>query len=418
MRKTLCCVCLLLGICLLVACTASPTATAAVSPVGETPAEIQATDSGGDTPEEVQSMVQYDDSSIAEADFQYRVYIQPRGTDLLATVLVLCNGQTYYLNTPTDGTNVNNHCVIKTAKEDVYIVLPDGSILRFAPFSELQINLSAGLSQVILQKGEVFAHIAPQGEARRLVIDAGDQEVEVKGTDFGVSLKDKLINVVVIDGRVYTHRCVDWEKYTCMKWEQLSVTMEPTTKYSGSVGSSDWTTLSAADRWDLAQSGLQDMPLAVSEVEESAAFIWLNPFNGAYNDENNYASSTEYLSSLILNDVNMLPYDPNAYNERVYNQNNSGDDKYCQAYPADCPASPLIETPPPVEQPSMSDSDSGGGGSPSGKFPQFDRSSCFTNGGHLWCYPVAGSVDESLSGEWDLTAICQQYPGETFCSWQ
>ncbi len=110
-----------------------------------------------------------------------------------------------------------------------------------------------------------------------------------------------------------------------------------------------------------------------------------------------------------------------AFHDRIAAEMNLSNSDFCNASFDACPmATPLPDNDNPfnptpdggANQPPAS----GGATCPPGKCPLFDASSCFTRDGHTWCYPLTGTVDDSMSAEWDVTEICNRYPGEAICS--
>ena len=336
---------------------------------------------------------------------QFLLYVNPGIGDEPSQASVNCDGMESDIYTPTTGIWMDNHCIITVGQNKVTVLLPDGSRIYFDVGSIFQVNISEEITEIILAQGEVYSIVSPQSEGEKFIITAGDTSVEAVGTQYGVSLKEELINVVVIDGMVYTHRCHHWKDHTCMQWTQVSSEMAVGSGYSSRIGEDNWSSIKLETPADWASSDSFNMPLSSPEVD----IVWW--FGGTthqeYLDDSIYLTESWMIGELMRQDISYVWYDQKA------SQANAGT-AFCANHPQSCPVAEIQITATPVEgsaNPSMS------GSGPSGKFPEFDRGSCFTRDGHLWCFPVAGSVDVSMSGEWDLTAICAQYPGETFCSW-
>jgi len=373
--------------------------------------------------------------AAGEEQPQLKLFTMPPALiDYISPVTVICNDTSATVNTIDQGVWINNHCIIDTGMTRAQVVMPDGSVVSLDAKTVAQVNVFDDSTEIILKQGEVYAIVPPQDDGERFSITAGDTVFEAagvvwesigkagknvlaapskaaqnEGTTYGVHLKDELINVVVIYGNVYTHRCINWKLHTCMKWQQLSVEMAPTNVYTVEVGGTDWTNFELLDPYRWFENEAIDMPLSKNEYLASSNLYFYD-----LNDQQNYEFAMQYMKERIFWDImTVTNVTIEEYNQTV-DQLNQQAGSFCVLNPVACPLIPLpmVETTAP-EAPAVPDSNSG----PSGKFPPFDHGSCFNRGGHYWCYPVTGSVDVSMSGEWDITAICTSYPGETFCAW-
>ncbi len=403
---------LLLGV-MLASCQKNPAgiATGGESPIGTEDAAAAATDA----PAAVEGSGASSTGDFIEPatkgneQMQFKMFIDPAPDVDPFPASVSCGDVSADVYTPTAGIWLNNHCIITAGEKRVIAVLPDGSRVYAAAGTTFQVNMDETTSEIVLTQGEVYSRVSPQSEGERFLVLAGDAALEAKGTEYGVSLKDKLINVVVIDGMVYTHRCLMWKDYTCMKWNQISSEMVAQNGYTGSIGEKDWNSTALADPAEWQNVNRLDMPLSLIEAQ-GGVWWFASGEDNAYFDQYNFESSVSVTEAWISGNL-MEKEISYVWYDQLANQANASS-AICNAFAQNCPVAEIVITETPAV-PAMS----GAGGGPSGKFPEFDRGSCFTRSGHLWCFPVAGSVDISMSGEWDITAICAQYPGETFCAW-
>jgi hypothetical protein len=341
---------------------------------------------------------------------QFKLFIDPAPDGDPFPAGVSCGDVSSDVYTPSAGILLNNHCVITAGEKRVIAVMPDGSRVYADAGTKFQVNLDETTSEIILTQGEIYSRVSPQSEGERFVVIAGDTALEAKGTEYGVSLKDELINVVVIDGIIYTHRCLMWKDYTCMKWNQVSSEKVSGNGYSSRIGEEEWSSTALSDPADWQTVNGLDMPLSL--IEAQAGVWWFaSGEDNAYFDQYNYEDSAYITESWILGNLMEKEVDYVWYDQLANQANTSS--AICSTFTQNCPVAEILITPTSDAPPAMSGSDGG----PSGKFPPFDHGSCFNRGGHYWCYPVTGSVDISMSGEWDITAICASYPGETFCAW-
>jgi len=396
---------LLLGSC-------GPTASTPL-PTNGTTEKTSATETVGvSAPAEEETSPEVTFYPVSESDAtppQYNLFISPDAEGNPVPVTVECGDITAPVYAPSNGVILHNHCVLNTGLTTAHAVLPDGSIVSMGPDTTLQINLSEDSSDIVLEKGEIYTQVAPQGTSRRYAILAGDSSIEVKGTRYSVSLKDRLINVYVHEGQVFTHRCLEWRNYTCMKWYQLSsVPMEAGMVYKGSAGGDDWSSEVVEDIYNLEASAKQGVPMLL-EFSYSGILVYAYNATGDINPAN-LENALDFAETKAIDALWPLLKDPNEYNQMAQQMNKSASAFYA-AYPGNFPVTLEIEPVAPVEQPEMSEA------SPSGKFPVFLRDTCYTNEGHLWCYPDPSSVDPAMGAEWDITEICRAYPGEIPCSW-
>lgn len=411
---------ILCSICLLAACQNPPTTTPEMVVDGNT--EITTAPESSTQVSSIndfQTVKFYSKNSINDNQPLYWLYIKPIQPEL-ATVDLLCDDSPFTISAGLDGILINNHCIIRTDQATAYAVLPDGTVISIAPNSSVQINLGERNKELILEKGEVFASVAPQGEERSFAVLAGDVSIETSdffGTKFGVSLKDNEINVVAIDNEAHNLRCNKWGLEKCDEWEQLSTGIAPYEIYNTSIGGSEWTKVEEYNPWP---NGEPAMPLAAEEGRELNQVFLITPFEpGVYEDDTNIAASREAMSKRILDLLEQLALDLEDYQLDVTALNESGDG-YCTDYSSNCTD---IDPTDAVAEGDSGDGDggsstSGGGATCGDNCPhEFDQSSCFTRSGHLWCFPTPGTVDITMSAEWDITAICASYPGETYCAW-
>lgn len=339
---------------------------------------------------------------------QYSLLIEPNETETNPPVMVECQGEQSNVYAPTSGIAMNNHCIIDTGETVVHVALPDGSLLSFSNGSIFQINLSNTLTQIILKQGEAYVRLVPQPEGKKFVVDTVDAKVEAEGTIFVVGLNETLLNVTVINGKVYALRCRDWDKLECLIWNEVGVDMESIKLYASSLGSSDWATSESGDP----DGWWYDMNFGSEFARDNSSWDYLyDPASGF--DQNSTQDDALFTAKMMVQlTIAVDNWDEDTFNSlaNTLNQQSS----YCSNFPSNCLAAVVTNADDTVQiqGPNMTT-----GGSPSGQFPSFDRSTCFTRDGHLWCYPVEGSVDAFYSGEWDLTEICNSYPGESFCAW-
>lgn len=358
----------------------------------------------------------YGKNSVNDNLPRYWLYIKPNRQEV-AIVDLTCDGRQSIVSAGTDGVLINNHCVIHTDQFTVYTVLPDGSVISIAPDSSFQINLGERNKDLILENGEVFVNVASQGEERSFSVLTGDVLLEALGTQFGLSMKAGSINAVVVDGQVGNYRCKKWGLEKCSEWYQSPTDITPYDIFSTSIGGDEWTKGEAYNPWP---NGEPAMPLAAEEGRELNQVFLITPFEpGVYEDDTNLNASRETIKNRILDQLQQLSMDVDEYNRDVTALNEL-DDAYCSDYYASC--WDLEPTTTDADE-NYTDADDGssspsGGGATCPECPhQFDQGSCFTRSGHLWCFPVAGTVDPAFSAEWDITAICASYPGESYCEW-
>lgn len=328
-------------------------------------------------------------------------------------ISINCDGDDSDIWATSDGVLINNHCIVDNYAP-AYLVLSDGSVIGMGTSSRIQVNSAQDIiTEVILEEGEIYNLVAPQGVSRRYTVLVGGMGIEAQGTRFAVKLKDKMIQVVVFDGKVITHRCLNWAVHTCMKWDQVSVELLPGYFYSNTVGEIDWTKGNLYNPDNLVPDPTFPVSWHLEPLLGDSVIYQDGSEYSIYWDQDNVniarAHLQEYITSLI-SDID--EYDTSA---AVMNFVKSD---FCAKWSFDCPmATPML----PNDNPFAPVQD---GGNPSGSSggatckdcPEFDASSCFARGGHTWCFPVAGSVDPAFSAEWDVTAICNSYPGESICS--
>jgi len=410
---------------LLAACQKTPTAATPSQPIAATPAPIDepaATPTAAPAdmdPASTGPTVQFNES-YDPADFipQIGLFSEPYD-DTPFSVTLTCNGVESDAWPPVSGLLVNHHCIIQNPMRYTLLILPDGSIIGMGYDSRIQVNLSENIvTEVILEQGEIYNLVAPQGASRRYTILVGGVGIEAQGTRFGVSLKDKLINVVVFDGKVVTYRCLNWATYTCHKWDQVSVEFLPGYDYSNTFGELDWT---KGNKYN-PDNMVPDPTLPASRYFEPIFAKTIQyrdgSASGIYWDDENMATAYSHIQEFITSQVSDIAL--HDYMAGVLNHDNS---TYCANWEGLCPmttptpgGNPFDHNPQDHTPVAGGDQPGSSGGSPSGKFPEFDPSSCFARGGHTWCFPKPGYADDTMSAEWDVTAICAKYPGETICS--
>ena len=79
--------------------------------------------------------------------------------------------------------------------------LPDGSIIEINTNSAIEVAYSAGARRVSLLHGEAYFSVEPD-EERPFSVYAENRVVTAVGTEFTVRLKEKIVDVVVAEGRV------------------------------------------------------------------------------------------------------------------------------------------------------------------------------------------------------------------------
>lgn len=411
---------ILLVVLILVSCQKNPAANQPEDSTS-TGASADPSASATDAPaivEEANSSTQdevYESVGEGNDQMQFKMFIDPAPDVDPFPAKVSCGEVSSDVYTPSAGILLNNHCIITASDKRIIVVLPDGSRIYAGAGTTFQVNMDEKTSEIILTEGEVYTRVAPQTEGERFVVIAGDAALEAKGTEYGVHLKDELINVVVMDGIVYTHRCMMWKDHTCMKWNQLSSEKVSGNGYTGRIGEDNWNSALLGDPANWLTSNNLDMPLS---SDEALAGVWwfASGDDDEYFDQYNFECSVEITESWIIG--NLMNVDASyVWYDQLANQANESS-AICSAFSQNCPVAEILITATPPSAPAVP-SMSGGGtsGGPSGKFPEFDHSTCFSAYGSFWCYPKEGTVDISGSGEWNITAICAQYPGETFCSW-
>ncbi len=407
---------------LVVGCQKAPEATTTSAAPGEQASlESPAT---GETPatEETGSgtVSFYEPAGTDENAPPYLLFITPWGKDYPAQVNTICNGVEAYVVAGTNGVRIHNHCILETKSGNeyavlldgststvsAYAVLPDGTTIFIAPETKLQINLGEGTSEVILEKGEILNNVAPQYSDRSFTVLAGDLAFDAVGTIFAVSVKGKQVSAGLIDGRVVLKRCLQRTTRACTNWHQTPLTLSAGEKLTSEVGGTDPGTPEAVDFYN---GDIADFPL-ISPTLLNGIWYFGESINGEHFDEINFADSVSFITLQIELELIMLEKEINFYNELLADQYKLM--AYCNASPENCP--PAEKKPTETAEP-QEPGITGGGCSPSGKFPPMDQGSCFNNGGALFCYPVAGST--GLAGEWNLTEICKVYPCESFCEW-
>lgn len=331
-------------------------------------------------------------------------------------VIVNCYGSESDVWAPYEGLLINNHCIIHNKYQPAYLVLYDGSILGLGAGSRIQVNyVQEVITEVILEKGEIYNLVTPQGKNRRFIVLVDGVGIEAKGTRFGVRLKDNVISVAVFDGKVITQRCLNWATSTCLEWDLVSVELLPMYLYTNKVGELDWT---QGEQFNL-ENMVADPTFPVSrylepllaksvQYQDDTAF-------GIHADLENVETARSHLQEYLSTKISDI-----AFHDRIAGEMNLSNSDFCNYGFDACPmATPLpwIDNPFAPVQDGGNQSSSGGGATCPECPHQFDQSSCFTRSGHLWCFPVAGTVDPAFSAEWDITAICATYPGESYCAW-
>ena len=350
----------------------------------------------------------------------YLLFITPWDKDYPAQVTTTCNGVEAYVVAGTNGIRIHNHCILETNSGEgyavlpdgssstvsAYAVLPDGSTIYMAPETKLQINLGEGTTEIILEAGEILNNVAPQLTDRSFTVLTGDLAFDAVGTQYAVNRKGKQTHVGVIDGRVVSKRCLQRTTRACTNWHPNPVTVAAGETLTSEISGTDPGTPATVDFYN---GNVEEFAMVSPELLNGIYFFGVS-INGEHFDEQNLADSILTVTMKIEWELMLLGKDVNYYNQLIGEQYKLLD--YCIAYAGNCPVAAVIPTA--TAEPQQPGTASGGC-SPSGKFPPMDQGSCFTSGGALMCYPVAGST--GLAGEWNVTEICKAYPCESFCVW-
>lgn len=403
-------------------CQKAPeTPVTSVAPGEEASTETTAVEgTSGEGGEESPIVSFYEPAGTDENAPTYLLFITPWDKEYPAQVNTTCNGVEAYVVAGTNGIRIHNHCILETnsgegyavlpdgstATVSAYAVLPDGTTIFIAPETKLQINLGEGTSEVILESGEILNNVAPQLTDRSFSVLAGDLAFDAVGTQYAVSVRGKQVSVGVIDGRVVSKRCLQRTTRACTNWHPNLVTLSAGEKLSSEIGGTEPSTPEAVDFYNGEHS---DFPI-ISPALLNGIWYFGVSINGEHFDEINFVDSVSFITVQIELELILLEKEINFYNELLADQYKLM--AYCNAAPENCP--PAEKKPTETAEP-QDPGTTGGGCSPSGKFPPMDQSSCFNNAGALFCYPVAGST--SLAGEWNISEICKAYPCESFCGW-
>lgn len=392
--------------------TPAPTqsATAAVLP-SETSVESQSTT----TATGIVAEINPDDP------FSFRVYALPN-EERITNVILDCGTKRYVISTPSNGVGSFNHCYLTTVSDSAAVVLPDGNTVFISPHASLQVNLSETEDRLFLQKGEILSYLSNAGK-RKFSVLAGDKSVQVPDGIMAAHQKEDVLTVATYifnSEPVTLQRCSAWQNIDCQKWESASTSLSADEAVIGTIGSDDWQHVSGqeGDLWH--GNDAVDLPFTTTLLESYIPDLGV-VVGPDSNDLSQYFNlAIENMQNYFLTQLMSMGVDGNDYNKMIMKGNfDPSIDPYCTEFPSSCDSPEDLATPEwaevldPTNEPGTSTS----GGNPSGKFPEFDRSTCFSRDGHEWCFPYPDSVDITMSSEWDLTAICMQYPGETFCAW-
>lgn len=357
---------------------------------------------------------------VAEIDpnspFTFRVYVLPNEERLTAIILE-CGAKSYPISTPSNGVDSFNHCFLNTVSDSAAIVLPDGNTVFISPHSSLQVNLSESEDRLFLKKGEIISFLSTSGK-RKFSVLAGDKAIQISDGIVAAHQKDDVLTVATYyytNEPVSVQRCSSWQTIDCQKWESPIASLSADEAVIGTIGSDDWQHVSGQESNDAV-----DLPFSTTILE---SYIYDSGIlvGEASNDLTQYFNmANESIQNYFVNQFLAMGIDGNDYNQMIYKSNlDPSISLYCTDFPQTCDSPEELATPEWAEALDPTDESESGssGGNPSGKFPEFDRGSCFSRDGHEWCFPKPGTVDVTMSAEWDLTAICLQYPGETFCAW-
>jgi len=356
-----------------------------------------------------------------EDPYTFRVYVLPNEERLTAIVLE-CGTKRYPVFTPSNGIDSFNHCFINTVSDSAAIILPDGSTVFIAPHSSIQVNLSETENRLFLKKGEIFSVHSNTGKSKFSIL-AGDKAILISDGIVAAHQNDDILTVAAYyysNEPVSIQQCSSWQNIDCQKWESTTTSLGTDEAVIGTIGSDDWQHVSGqgGNLWN--DNDAVDLPftttLLVSYIPDLGVVAGADS-----NDLTPYFNlANENMQNYFVSQFLSMGIDGNDYNQMIYKSNlDPSVTSYCTDYPESCNSPEELATPEWAEALEPTDQAETGtsGGNPSGQFPEFDRSSCFSRDGHEWCFPNPDSVDITMSAEWDLTAICLQYPGETFCAW-
>lgn len=356
-----------------------------------------------------------------EDPFTFRVYALPN-EERITNVILDCGTKRYVVSTPSNGVDSFNHCYLTTASDSAAIILPEGTTVFISPQSSVQVNLSETENRLFLQKGEIFSVHSNTGK-RKFSVLAGDKAILISDGIVAAHQKEDVLTVATYyynNEPVSIQRCSAWQNIECQNWESTTTSLSADEAVIGTIGSDDWQHVSGqeGDLWY--GNDAVDLPFTITLLESYIPDLGV-VVGPDSNDLSQYFNlAIENMQNYFVTQLMSMGIDGNDYNEMIYKSNlDPSISSYCSDFPGSCESPEDLATPEwaevldPTNEPGTSTS----GGNPSGKFPEFDRSTCFSRDGHAWCFPYPDSVDITMSAEWDLTAICMQYPGETFCAW-
>ena len=90
-----------------------------------------------------------------------------------------------------------------------YIDLPDGSAMKVGPQSTLNYLFTKQLRKVELSQGESLFSVQHLSDNQPFIVDAGDAQITVTGTEFSVDKSDFGTQVIVVHGSVHVANQVD-----------------------------------------------------------------------------------------------------------------------------------------------------------------------------------------------------------------
>lgn len=90
-----------------------------------------------------------------------------------------------------------------------YIDLPDGSAMKVGPQSTLNYLFTKQLRKVELSQGESLFSVQHLSDNQLFIVDAGDAQITVTGTEFSVDKSDFGTQVIVVHGSVHVANQVD-----------------------------------------------------------------------------------------------------------------------------------------------------------------------------------------------------------------